>query len=80
MNALPELAGEITPENAAQVVPLAVWGNLRANTIALSADGQVLAVGTDLGATLYDSHLLRPNHPDPHAISPSPWSHCLLRG
>ena len=53
--ALPELAGDITPENAAQVVPLAVWGNPRANTIALSADGQVLAVGTDLGATLYDS-------------------------
>lgn len=52
---LPELAGEITPENAAQVVPLAVWGNLRANTISLSADGQILAVGTDLGATLYDS-------------------------
>lgn len=52
---LPELAGQITPENAAQVVPLAVWGNPRANTISLSADGQVLAVGTDLGATLFDS-------------------------
>ncbi len=52
---LPELAGEITPNNAAQVVPIAVWGNPRANTIALSADGQILAVGNDLGATLYDS-------------------------
>ncbi|MBG0786956.1 MAG: hypothetical protein H0S79_17815, partial [Anaerolineaceae bacterium] len=52
---LPDLAGEITPNKAAQVVPLAVWGNPRANTIALSADGQILAVGNDLGATLYDS-------------------------
>ncbi|QRN84215.1 hypothetical protein JR338_05600 [Chloroflexota bacterium] len=50
-----ELAGKITPDNAAQVVPLAVWGNPRANTIAISADGQILAVGNDLGATLYDS-------------------------
>ncbi|MBG0770703.1 MAG: hypothetical protein H0S82_03295, partial [Anaerolineaceae bacterium] len=52
---LPELAGQITSKNAGQVVPLAVWGNPRANTISLSADGQILAVGTDLGATLYDS-------------------------
>ena len=52
---LPTLAGEITPANAYQVVPLAVWGNPRANTIALSTDGQILAVGTDLGATFYDS-------------------------
>ena len=52
---LPELAGEINPENVHQVVPLAVWGNPRANTIALSADGQILTVGTDLGAALYDS-------------------------
>ena len=52
---LPELAGEITPNNAAQVVPLAIWGFPRANTIALSADGQILAVGNDLGAMLYDS-------------------------
>ena len=52
---LPALAGEITPANAYQVVPLAVWGNPKANTIALSTDGQILAVGTDLGATFYDS-------------------------
>ena len=52
---LPELAGEINAENAHKVVPLAVWGNPRANTLSLSADGQILAVGTDLGATLYDS-------------------------
>lgn len=52
---LPALAGEITPQNAYAVVPLAVWGNPRANTISLSADGQILAVGTDLGAAFYDS-------------------------
>ncbi len=52
---LPPLAGEINPQNVDQVVPIAVWGNGRANDIELSLDGQILVVGTDLGATLYDS-------------------------
>jgi hypothetical protein len=52
---LSPLAGEITAENAYAVLPLAVWGNPRANTLAISADGQILAIGTDLGADFYDS-------------------------
>lgn len=74
---LPALDGEITAKNARQVVPLAIWGTPRANIIALSADGQILAVGTDLGATLYDSQsyaqigqILTPN--PVHTIAYSP--------
>jgi WD40 repeat protein len=49
------LTGEINQGNAGNVQPLAIWGNGRANVIRLSPNGQALAVGTDLGAVLYDS-------------------------
>jgi WD40 repeat protein len=68
---LPPLAGEITAENAYAVLPLAVWGNPRANTLAISADGQILAIGTDLGADFYDSQsyaLLAKAH-TPHPVT-----------
>ncbi len=45
----------ITPENVSQVDALAVWGNGKANTIALSPDNALLAVGTDTGVYLYES-------------------------
>ena len=65
------MGGEITQANAYQVVPLAVWGNPRANTIALSADGQILAVGTDLGAAFYDSqsYALLAQRRTPHPVT-----------
>jgi WD40 repeat protein len=45
----------ILPENVNRVDALAAWGNGRANTIVLSPDGNTLAVGTGIGAFLYDS-------------------------
>jgi WD40 repeat protein len=45
----------ILPENIDRVGVLATWGNGRANTIVLSPDGNILAVGTGIGAILYDS-------------------------
>lgn len=45
----------ILPENINRLGALAVWGNGRANTIVLSPDGNTLAVGTGIGAFLYDS-------------------------
>jgi WD40 repeat protein len=68
---LPALVGEITPENAYAVLPLAIWGNPRANTLAISADGQILVIGTDLGADFYDSQsyaLLAKAH-TPHPVT-----------
>ena len=52
---LPQVESTISIENIPRLQPLAVWGNARANTIALSPDGLVFAVGTDLGGFLYDS-------------------------
>lgn len=52
---LPELAGQITTGNTGFVVPLAIWGTGSPNEIALSPNGQVLAVGTNLGLACYDS-------------------------
>lgn len=53
---------------------MAIWGNGQANVIQLSPNGQALAVGTDLGAVLYDSQtymrLALWYTPDPvHAIA-----------
>jgi len=45
----------ILPENIDRMGALAAWGNGRANTIVLSPDGNTLAVGTGIGAFLYDS-------------------------
>ncbi len=50
------IAGQmITAENAAQVSHLAIWGKGRANAMALSPNGRVLAVATEIGVFLYDS-------------------------
>jgi len=45
----------ISQDNVNRVDLLAVWGNGKANTIALSPDGNTFAVGTGIGAYLYDS-------------------------
>jgi WD40 repeat protein len=45
----------ILPVNIDRLDALAAWGNGRANTIVLSPDGNTLAVGTGIGAFLYDS-------------------------
>lgn len=45
----------ITADNVNRVDALAVWGNGKANTLAVSPDGSTLAVGTGIGVTLYDS-------------------------
>ena len=52
---LPPLPWAITARTVDQIAPLAVWGNGAANAIALSPDGQILAVATHLGAFFYDS-------------------------
>lgn len=66
---LPSRLEEINPDNIENLQPLAIWGNGRANVIRLSPNGQALAVGTDLGAVLYDSQtymrLALWNTPDP---------------
>ena len=52
---IPELDQKISSENANQVGLMAVWGNGKASTIALSPDARLLAVGTGIGVFLYDS-------------------------
>lgn len=49
----------ITVDNTDRVDALAIWGNGKANTIALSPDGQILAIGTGIGVYLYDSQNFR---------------------
>jgi WD40 repeat protein len=55
MTPLPPVEVTITADNIQRISALAVWGKGQANDIALSPDGQILAVGTNIGATLYDS-------------------------
>lgn len=63
---LPVLAGTpvpwphepITPENAADIVELAMWGKGEAREVAYSPDGRLLAVGTTVGIWLYDAKTL----------------------
>ncbi|MBW6466355.1 MAG: hypothetical protein K0B06_07630 [Brevefilum sp.] len=52
---IPLFNESILPENIDRLGVLAAWGNGRANTIVLSPDGNTLAVGTGIGAFLYDS-------------------------
>lgn len=52
---IPIFSEIITQDNVNRVDALAVWGNGKANTIALSPDGSTLAVGTGIGAFLYES-------------------------
>ena len=52
---LPEFNEVISPENIEDIREFAVWGTGRPNEISLSADGLILAVGTNNGAILYDS-------------------------
>jgi len=52
---LPPLEEVISVDNADRLQELAVWGTGRANDIALSPDGLNLAVGTNIGAYIYDS-------------------------
>jgi WD40 repeat protein len=63
---LPVLAGTpvplpqepITPENAAEVVELAIWGKGQIREIAFSPNGQLLVVGTAAGLWVYDAETL----------------------
>lgn len=52
---IPLFSQVITRDNVSQVEALAVWGNGKANTMALSPDNALLAVGTGIGAYLYES-------------------------
>ena len=45
----------ITASNVNRINALAVWGNGKPNTLAISPDGSTLAVGTGIGAVLYES-------------------------
>ena len=53
---IPSFKEVINADNASRVNQLAVWGNGKANTIALSPNGDILAVGTATGAFFYDSN------------------------
>jgi WD40 repeat protein len=53
---VPQPAAAISPENAAQVSGLALWGNGSANDLAYSPDGTTLAVAASLGIYLYDDN------------------------
>ncbi len=63
---LPILAGTpvpmpqepITPENAADIVELAMWGKGKVQEVTYSPDGRLLAVGTSVGIWLYDAETL----------------------
>jgi len=63
---LPVLAGTpvplprvpIMPENAADMVELAMWGRGEALNVTYSPDGRLLAVGTTVGIWLYDTESL----------------------
>ncbi len=55
---LPAVAA--TPENAAQLGPLAVWGIGRLDSAAYSPDGRLLAIDTGSGLRLYDAGTLNP--------------------
>lgn len=52
---LPPINETISINNTNQVRAVAVWGTGGANDVAISPDGQILAIGTNLGAFLYDS-------------------------
>ena len=52
---LPSINEPIQPGNVKYVQTIAVWGTGRANQIEVSPDGRILAVGTNIGAFLYDS-------------------------
>lgn len=52
---IPLFTEVIKPDNVDRVDAIAVWGNGKANTIALSPDNRILAVGTEIGAFLYES-------------------------
>jgi WD40 repeat protein len=45
----------ITPENAADIVELAIWGKGQVREIAFSPNGQLLVVGTAAGLWVYDA-------------------------
>ena len=66
---IPLGSSPITQDTLRDVKHLAVWGNGAAEEIALSEDGNLLAVGTALGTFIYDSFdfrfytLLRSSHP-----------------
>jgi WD40 repeat protein len=67
---IPRFSEVITAENADRVDALAVWGNGKANTIALSPDNQTLAVGTGIGVFLYESlnFIFIARIPTPHTV------------
>ena len=52
---IPLFTEVIKPDNVDRVDAIAVWGNGKANTIVLSPDNRILAVGTEIGAFLYES-------------------------
>lgn len=52
---IPRFNEVISPDNVDRIEAIAVWGNGKANTIALSLDNSILAVGTGIGAYLYES-------------------------
>ena len=66
---IPEVLFPIAENTVSRVELLAIWGQGAANTLALSGDGSLVGVGTDLGTYLYDSFdfrfitLLRSVHP-----------------
>lgn len=52
---IPRFNEVITAENVTRVEPIAMWGHGKANTLALSPDNEILALGTGIGAYLYES-------------------------
>jgi WD40 repeat protein len=82
---IPRFNEVITTDNVARVDAIAVWGNGKANTIALSPDNSILAVGTGIGAYLYESinFLLLTILPTPdtvHSIAFSPDNRSIALG
>jgi WD40 repeat protein len=55
---LPASLNPITPENAGEIEPLALWGRGIINSLSYSPDGSVLAVASSLGVYLYDVETL----------------------
>lgn len=58
------------PDIVDRVDAIAVWGNGKVNTLALSPDNSILAVGTEIGAFLYESQnfIFITFFPTPYAV------------
>ena len=52
---LPPITESMSMSNTGLVQPVAVWGTGKVNCIELSPDGQILVIGTNIGAYIYHS-------------------------